>query len=232
LVKDIPSRKLPFTSCKTAPHLQAQQLGAVINQESIHLRGSASRPGKIKLTDIRVHGRHNQENIAAASLATLASGGNMQGILQALKSFKGLPHRLEYVDTVAQVTFFNDSKATNVDAVVQALASFRTPVILISGGRNKGGHFQTLKSALHSNIKSIFLLGEAKHLIQKALKGSAPIKLVDSMQEAVFKSYAAASPGDIILLSPGCASFDMYDNYKERGEDFRTLVAEIKQKKT
>jgi UDP-N-acetylmuramoylalanine--D-glutamate ligase len=228
LIKDIPSRRLPFASHQNGQLRHPPHQGAIINQQAIHLWDGNGRRGQIHLSDIRLPGKHNHENIAAASLATLASGGNMQGICQALKSFSGLPHRLEYIDTIHQITFYNDSKATNVDAVVQALAAFQTPIILIAGGRDKGGDFKILKAALHPGIKAIILCGEAKELLAKELAGTVPTRLVNSMEEAVKKSFAAASPGDTILLSPGCASFDMYPSYKKRGDDFRAWVAEIK----
>jgi UDP-N-acetylmuramoylalanine--D-glutamate ligase len=232
LVENISSRKLPFASGSADSLLHRKQQGAIIDHQAIHLWDGNGRQGQIQLTDIQLPGRHNHENIAAASLATLASGGNMPGIGQALKSFKGLPHRLEYVDTVNQVAFFNDSKATNADAVVKALASFQSPLILIAGGRDKGADFQILKAAIHPEVKKIILIGEAKDLIQKELAGIVSTQLTESMEEAVFQSYAAASPGDIILLSPGCASFDMYPNYKKRGDDFRAWVAEIRRQST
>ena len=230
LIEKIPSRKLPFYSCRSNhfPHDLLQ--GAMINQQVIHVRDLRNQKDKIQLSEIRMPGKHNQENVAAASLAALACGGSMQGILKALKTFKGLPHRLEFIDTVNRISFFNDSKATNVDAVLQALTSFQNPLILIAGGRDKGGDFQLLKDAVHPGIKNVILLGESKKRIAKQLEGTAATQLADSMQEAVFRAFAAAEPGDTVLLSPGCASFDMYPDYKARGDDFRAAVAEIKRK--
>jgi UDP-N-acetylmuramoylalanine--D-glutamate ligase len=182
-------------------------------------------------------GIHNQENIAAAILASLLAEGNIQGITKGLKNFKNLPHRLAFVQKVNGISFYNDSKATNTDAVVRALESFQKDIILILGGREKETDFSLLVPILSktenagnntgNKVKLIIAMGEAKQHIQAALGKICPVLLVNSMAEAVEKAYEGAAPDEVVLLSPACASFDMYENYGARGNDFISLVREI-----
>ena len=173
-------------------------------------------------------GSHNRENIAAAALATLAAGGGFNGIRSALNAFKGFPHRLEHVTTKNGVRYVNDSKATNVDAVQKALQAFDEPIILIMGGRDKGGNFYRLKDPMRHQVKLLILMGEAAPAIEAVLGKLVATETVSSMEEAVHRARHAASPGNIVLLSPGCTSFDMYCNYAKRGETFRSAVDNLK----
>jgi len=173
-------------------------------------------------------GRHNLENASAASLAALTAGGTVEGIQSALNDFKGLSHRLEYVATINEVEFFNDSKATNVDAVARALETFSKPVILIMGCRNKGGDFHALKELVRLRVKKLIVMGEAKEEIKFVLGHIGAIKSASSMEEAVYFAYQAAAPGDVVLLSPACASFDMFSSYAQRGEIFCKAVENLK----
>lgn len=169
-------------------------------------------------------GRHNAENIAAAALATLAAGGNMQGIRCALSAYKGLPHRLEYVATKEGVRYINDSKATNVDAVEKALTAFGEPIVLIMGGRDKGGDFKTLTERVRRQVKHLILLGEAAVKIASVLGRTTSTEIVSTLDEAVSRAEAAAGSGDVVLLSPGCTSFDQFQSYAQRGDTFRRAV--------
>ena len=169
-------------------------------------------------------GKHNQENICAAMLAALASGATLEGVRDALDHYQGSHHRLEHVATIKKIEFFNDSKATNVDAVDRALECFRQPVVLIMGGRDKGSNFTILRNRIQKHTKTLIVMGEAADPIREALGRMATVISATSMQDAVSKAYQAAAPGDVVLLSPGCASFDMYENYGERGDDFRRAV--------
>jgi UDP-N-acetylmuramoylalanine--D-glutamate ligase len=173
-------------------------------------------------------GRHNQENICAAMLAALASGATPEGIRAALAQFRGSAHRLERVAVINQIEFFNDSKATNVDAVDRALECFQQPVVLIMGGRDKGSDFTILQKKIQKHTRSLVVMGEAADRIQAALGQMTSVVTAASMQEAVHKASQAAHPGDVVLLSPGCASFDMYENYGQRGDDFRQAVDTLK----
>lgn len=181
----------------------------------------------LDFSSIKLPGKHNLENAYAASLAALTIGGSLEGIQSALSNFKGLPHRLEYVATINEVDFFNDSKATNVNAVARALETFSKPIILIMGGRDKGGNFRTLRDLVRRLVKRLIVLGEAKEDILLALGDITSTKGVSSMEDAVLSAYHAASPGDVVLLSPACASFDMYSSYAQRGEDFCRIVDKL-----
>jgi UDP-N-acetylmuramoylalanine--D-glutamate ligase len=178
-------------------------------------------------SDIPLKGRHNLENAAAAGLATLAVGGTLAGIAGALKSFKSLHHRVEYVDTINGVAFYDDSKATNVDAVVRALESFSGPVVLIMGGRDKGGSYESLKPLVHRCVKKLIVMGEAAEKITSALKDTVAIEWAKTMRESVAMAADTAESGDTVLLSPACSSFDMYTSYAHRGDDFVNAIAQL-----
>jgi UDP-N-acetylmuramoylalanine--D-glutamate ligase len=182
----------------------------------------------VDCTGIPLVGRHNLENAAAAGLAVLGVGGAVAGIQSALAGFKGLAHRLEYVDTIAGVRFYDDSKATNVDAVVRALEAFDTPVVLLMGGRDKGGSYAALVRPIQRCVKEVIVLGEAADIIRAALGHCVKISKVKDMAEAVEKAAAVAVEGETVLLSPACSSFDMYESYARRGEDFVRRVKELK----
>jgi UDP-N-acetylmuramoylalanine--D-glutamate ligase len=169
-------------------------------------------------------GIHNLENASAAIVAALAAGATKEGINSALKNFKGLSHRLEKVATINGVDFINDSKATNTDAVAKAIETFDRPQIVIMGGRDKDSDFQRLRSVVQKHVKHLILIGESAEKIYGILSDIADAEFADSMKDAALKAYKASVPGDVVLLAPGCASFDMYTNYKERGEDFCRAV--------
>jgi UDP-N-acetylmuramoylalanine--D-glutamate ligase len=178
----------------------------------------------------QLSGIHNRENIAAACLASFAAGGHMQGIVQALAAFKNLPHRMAFVRTIHGISFYNDSKATNTDAVIRALESFKTSIILILGGREKQTDFSLLLPWIKcptTAVKQIIAMGEASAHIQEILGKVCPVLPVTSMAEAVNKAYGMGCPGDVVLLSPACASFDMYANYGARGDDFVARVNDL-----
>ncbi|RJP76781.1 MAG: UDP-N-acetylmuramoyl-L-alanine--D-glutamate ligase [Desulfobacteraceae bacterium] len=203
---------------------------AMIHSDTIHLpKFSDIEEHIIDLSEARLTGRHNQENISAASLATLAAGGSIEGVRLALKNFTGLPHRLEYVETIGQVQYFDDSKATNVDAVLRALEAFEGKVILIMGGLDKGGDYTVLKDQLRKKVRLILVMGEAKEIIKTSLGRFVDIVETASMDEAVRAAYGSAVPGDTVLLSPACASFDMFDSYAHRGDVFRKAVKKIQE---
>jgi UDP-N-acetylmuramoylalanine--D-glutamate ligase len=176
---------------------------------------------------IGLPGNHNVENAAAAVLTALSTGGSYEAAVAVLKRFSGLPHRLEYVAAVGGVRYFNDSKATNVDAVVRALEGFSEPVVLIMGGRNKGSRFEPLQPAVAERVRHLVVMGEARDEIRRALQGDLPVTEAGSMHAAVRQAAELARPGDVVLLAPGCASFDMYTSYAERGRDFRQAVADL-----
>lgn len=200
---------------------------AVVRKQDIAFRIDGLRESlRVNRSRPVLSGRHNAENVAAAALATLAAGGSMQGIRAALDAYKGLPHRLEHIAARAGVRYINDSKATNVDAVEKALAAFEAPIVLIMGGRDKGGDFNRLASRIR-RVKQLILLGEAAEKIASVLGRSAPTEIVSTMDEAVSRAAAAAGSGDVVLLSPGCTSFDQFQSYGHRGDTFRRVVTRL-----
>lgn len=181
----------------------------------------------IETAQIKIPGPHNLQNAAAAGLTALLLGIKPEVIAETLKSFAGVEHRLENVGSSAGINFVNDSKATNVDSVCYALRSLGTPIHLIAGGRDKGGDFVPIIKYGEKNIKNIVLIGEAREKMFDQLGKSFAVLFADSMEEAVQKLFELASPGDTILLSPACASFDMYDNFEHRGRLFKEAVAAL-----
>jgi UDP-N-acetylmuramoylalanine--D-glutamate ligase len=235
VTKDIRARKLIFCHHKNSQDTYREN--AVIRRgnpptpATITIRMKENQEISLDLSGTNLLGRHNLENAAAASLAAIAVGGTPEGIQSALNEFKGLAHRTEYITTLNRVRFFDDSKATNVDAVIRALETFGQHIVLIMGGRDKGGDFHKLLEPVRRHIKKLIVMGEAKERIKSVLEEvcKESVQTASTMEEAVRSAYQAASPGDIVLLSPACSSFDMYNNYAERGEDFRRAIGNLKE---
>jgi UDP-N-acetylmuramoylalanine--D-glutamate ligase len=159
----------------------------------------------------------------------LAAGGSIQGIQSALDNFKGLSHRLEYVTTIDNVQYFDDSKATNVDAVLRALETFSGHVILIMGGRDKGGEYDVLKEQILKKVRLLIVIGEAKKIISDAVGRFTNTIEAESIEEGVLFAHERAVPGDSVLLSPACSSFDMFESYAHRGEAYCRAVYKIQE---
>lgn len=173
---------------------------------------------------IRILGHHNLENAMAAATYALLSGCPLEVIRWVLREFPGLEHALEIVRERRGVRFVNDSKGTNVDATLKALESIEQPIWLIAGGRDKGGDFSRLAPAIRRCVKRLILIGEAAPLIAKAVEGYEAIERVGTLRDAVEAAARGAEPGDVVLLSPACASFDMFADYQDRGRQFKALV--------
>ncbi|WP_300667932.1 UDP-N-acetylmuramoyl-L-alanine--D-glutamate ligase [Desulfoluna sp.] len=201
---------------------------AAVTRTQVTIRTSGLPEVRIDLTKSLLVGAHNRQNIATAALAALSAGATAEGIQDAVDHFKGLPHRIEYVDTVSGITFYNDSKATNIDAVEKAVTGFDTPIVLIMGGRYKGGRFASLSKALKKKARAIIAIGEAKKKIVSALAPSIKTLEAEDLDDAVNKAFSKAKAGDSVVLSPACSSFDMFTNYNERGEKFRESVYRLK----
>lgn len=178
----------------------------------------------VNATGLRLRGRHNLANAMAASAAALAMGAGPGAIERALAGFAGLPHRTQLVRETSGVTFIDDSKGTNVAAVVEALAAVAPPIILIAGGLDKGGDYAPLREPLRQRVKLAILIGAAREKMRAALAGSTAIELLPTLAEAVGRAAAVAVPGDTVLLSPACSSFDQFKDYAERGRIFEELV--------
>jgi UDP-N-acetylmuramoylalanine--D-glutamate ligase len=180
----------------------------------------------IRADEIKIKGVHNLENAMAASAMALLAGCPVEAVIDSLREFSGLEHRLEFVRELEGVSYFNDSKGTNVGAVIKSLESFSEPIILIAGGRDKAGDFSLLRQLVGEKVKSLILLGEAGEKIRKALGDLAATVMAKDLKEAVEMSRSIAIKGDVVLLSPACASFDMFVNFEARGRQFKKLVAE------
>jgi UDP-N-acetylmuramoylalanine--D-glutamate ligase len=174
--------------------------------------------------EIRLRGAHNLENAMGASAAAMASGVPEEAVAAALRTFPGVPHRLEEVGSVNGVLYVNDSKATNVSSAVRGIEAFDGGVHVILGGSLKGGGFEGLREAVASRCVAAYLIGEAAERLEADLGGAVPLHRSGDLQTAVSAATEAAEPGEVVLLSPACASFDQFRDYEERGEAFRRLV--------
>jgi UDP-N-acetylmuramoylalanine--D-glutamate ligase len=173
-----------------------------------------------------IPGEHNRENAAAAVAAARAAGVDEDGIVKALRAFTGVPHRLELVAEHDGVRYVNDSKATNVAAALRALAAYDAPLLLIAGGRGKGERFESLADAARGRVRRAYLIGETAGELAAALR-DVPCELSRELEPAVRAAAAAARPGEVVLLSPACASYDQFRDFEQRGDEFRRLAREV-----
>jgi UDP-N-acetylmuramoylalanine--D-glutamate ligase len=180
----------------------------------------------MKADDIRVPGRHNTANVLAAMALAEAAGIPLSSMTQAARTFAGLPHRCEWVADADGVSWFNDSKGTNVGATLAALNGLQQPVVLIAGGQGKGADFSELRAGISGKARAVILYGEDAALIEQAIGDAAQVLRVTDLAEAVASARQLSQPGDAVLFSPACASFDMFRNYQHRGETFVALVRE------
>ena len=178
----------------------------------------------IEMNQLALPGKHNLANALAAATAAHLMGIPNKFISATMSQFSGVPHRLESVAEINGVTYINDSKATNLDAVQVALKSFSQPIILLLGGLDKGGDFRSLLPHTHNNLKEVIAFGQAQDLILTALRDAVRSTSVMDLKEALELAQNCSQPGDVVLLSPGCASFDQFNNFEERGNYFRSLV--------
>jgi UDP-N-acetylmuramoylalanine--D-glutamate ligase len=192
----------------------------------------ASLPGgeatEISLEKWELPGQHNRQNLMAVVLAGLALHVRPSALQDAADTFRGLPHRQEFVGRVGEVAFFDDSKATNVDAACRSVTGCDAPVILIAGGRDKGGDYAPLARVAKKKVKKAVLLGESKALIARAFEGNVPYSTASNMEDAVNQAFSSAAAQDVVLLAPGCASFDMFADYAHRGRVFKEAVERLK----
>lgn len=180
----------------------------------------------VERSSIKLRGVHNVENAMAAILMAKSVGVSDGTIRETLAEFAGLHHRLEFVRAVNGIEFYNDSKATTVNAMEKALESFENPVLLIAGGRDKGLDFTAIKSLVEKKARALILIGEASDKIDAALAHPNTVRAA-TMRDAAKLALENAKPGDAVILSPGCTSYDWYNNYEERGDDFKKAVNEL-----
>jgi UDP-N-acetylmuramoylalanine--D-glutamate ligase len=197
--------------------------GAWVRDGNVVFRDSAGQREILQESEIPLKGAHNLENVLAAVCAGALMGCAPEKIRQAVGNFKAVEHRLEFVATVGGVDYYNDSKATNVDATIKALESFPANIHLILGGKDKGSDYSVLNDLLRQRVKRVYTIGAAAAKIESQLKGTEVVH-AETLENAIRKAHAVAEPGDVVLLAPACASFDQFKNYEQRGQVFKEIV--------
>ena len=197
--------------------------GAYLYGDSIQLEGAPL----MKIREIPLRGMHNVENVMAAAVMTRLAGATPEQIRAAVMTFPGVEHRIEFVRELAGVKWYNDSKATNVDATLKAIAAFDGGLWIILGGKDKNSDYAPLASALAPKARAALLIGAAAEKIEAQLRGSVPLVQCGTIGNAIEQARAQAQRGDTVLLAPACASFDQFENYEHRGRVFKQLVGEI-----
>jgi UDP-N-acetylmuramoylalanine--D-glutamate ligase len=201
--------------------------GAFLADDQIVFRADGSEFPLLRRENISLKGEHNLENVLAASVASYLAGATPAAIANGVKSFQAVEHRLEFVAEVAGVGYYNDSKATNVDATLKAIESFPGPLIVILGGKDKGSPYTVLRDPLKQRARFALLIGVAADKIAAEIGDAVPIERAGTMERAVELAAARAQAGDIVLLAPACSSFDQFENYQHRGRVFKELVAKL-----
>jgi UDP-N-acetylmuramoylalanine--D-glutamate ligase len=205
--------------------------GAWVRDGNIVFRDGSGQREILQVSDIPLKGAHNLENVLAAVCGAALMGCAPEKIRQAVHGFKAVEHRLEFVSTVNGVDYYNDSKATNVDATIKALESFPANIHLILGGKDKGSDYTVLNDLIRQRVKRIYTIGAAAAKIESQVKGAEVIH-AETLENAIRKASAAAKPGDVVLLAPACASFDQFKSYEHRGKVFKEIVGGLAAAKT
>jgi UDP-N-acetylmuramoylalanine--D-glutamate ligase len=212
---------LPFSVRRPLPK------GAFLSGGVLTVVTGGTRHDLIPAGEISIRGEHNLANAMAAALAAIVMGVPPASIRATLRNFKGVEHRLEFVRDLDGITYVNDSKATNVDSVWYALRSFDRPLVVLMGGRDKGNDYERLREPVKQNVRAIIAIGESAGKVRAAFSPVVPVESAASMNEAVDAARRLARAGDIVLLSPACASFDWFDNYEHRGRVFKDAVMSL-----
>jgi UDP-N-acetylmuramoylalanine--D-glutamate ligase len=206
---------------------QEVQNGAYVRDGKILLRDATGQREIMLVKEIPLKGAHNVENVLAGICAAALMGCEPAKIRKAIQDFKAVEHRLEYVATIKGVEYFNDSKATNVDATIKALESFPKNIHLILGGKDKGSDYTVLNDLLRERVKRVYTIGAAAEKIASHIKGAAEIVHAETLENAIRRAAAVAQAGDIVLLAPACASFDQFQSYNHRGRVFKEVVQSL-----
>src|SRR5580693_4854095 len=204
-------------------HKEVKQ-GAWVHDGKILFRDAKGQREILEVSDIPLKGAHNLENVLAAVCAGALMGCPADKIREAVRDFKAVEHRLEFVGTIRGVDYYNDSKATNVDATIKALESFPANIHLILGGKDKGSDYSVLNELLRQRVKRVYTIGAAAAKIESQIKGTAIIIHAETLENAIKRASESAQPGDIVLLAPACASFDQFRSYEHRGKVFKDVV--------
>ena len=202
--------------------------GVFVRDGSIQVIFGGQEDCLMPVDEIRLRGNHNLENLLAATAAGTLSGLDREIMIETFRSFEGVEHRLEWVRELSGVTFYNDSKATNMDSAAQALQAFTEPMIVIMGGKDKGAEFEVLRPWVSDRVRMLILLGAAADEISDSLGDHVATVRARDMEQAVELAFERAHSGDVVLLSPGCASFDMFDDFEHRGRVFKESVNALK----
>jgi UDP-N-acetylmuramoylalanine--D-glutamate ligase len=218
LTREVHARKLEFSRKRRVAD------GAFLEGDRLLVSRSGGEEMACRWSELKVFGVHNQENALAAAAAAAELGVPVEAIRTTLLRFEGLEHRLEAVAEINGVRYINDSKGTNVGAVIRSLESFDEPIVLIAGGKDKLGDFAPLVPYVRRRVKRVVLIGQAAGRIRSQLAGACPVVDAGDLEDAVRRAAAAASPGEVVLLSPGCASFDMFADFEARGRAFKEAV--------
>ncbi len=206
----------------------AVERGAWVKDGQVVFRAAAGGPVEsiLPLVEIPLKGSHNVENVLAAVCAARLVGAPPAAIAKAIGAFRAVEHRLEYVATANGVEFYNDSKATNVDAAAKAIAAFPGCIHLILGGKDKNSNYADLSDLLRKRVKAVYTIGSAAVKIETQIRGMVHVVPCETLEKAVATASRAAHPGDVVLLSPACSSFDQFESYEHRGKVFKDLVLE------
>lgn len=201
--------------------------GTFLRGDQILFRREGSESVLMRRGDIPLRGEHNLENVLAASTAAILAGAPTDTIEAAVRTFPGVEHRLEFVADIGGVSFYNDSKATNVDATLKAIDAFPGSLFVILGGKDKGSPYEPLREPLRQKAKLVLLIGAAADKIAAELDGAVEMQRAGTLDRAVTFAFEHARPGDTVLLAPACASFDQYENFEQRGREFKQIVARL-----
>jgi len=204
--------------------------GAFLHGDDIVFRDDGTEEMVLKRDEVPLPGAHNLENVLAAIVAARIAGASAKAVAEGVRSFAGVEHRLEFVAEINGVRYFNDSKATNVDATLKALDSFPGRILVILGGKDKGSDYTALQTPLRERAILALLIGAAADKISNQIDGTVAIERAGTLERAVEIASQAARAGDVVLLAPACASFDQFENYEHRGRVFKALVHELKQR--
>ena len=218
--------KRPRVAWFTRKHNDLES-GAFVRGGKIFVRNVAKEAEIMPVSEIPLKGAHNLENVLAAVCMAALAGCAPERIREAVRDFKAVEHRLEFVATIHGVQYYNDSKATNVDATIKAIESFPSNLHLVLGGKDKGSDYTVLKDLLRERVKRVYTIGAAAEKIESQIAGAAPIEPTGTLEAAVRRAAELAQPGDIVVLAPACASFDQFENYEHRGRVFKQAVAAI-----
>ena len=221
IIPSLAARVLPFSQKKVLPE------GMDSNGKLLYFRGKDDSVHAYRLAKVKLFGVHNQQNMLAAIGAAEVCGCSPEKIQEALENFQGLRHRIEFVQEINGISFYNDSKATNIDALLKSLQSFPQNIILIAGGREKGGDYRVLQEEIKKKVKLLIAIGETQEKFCNLFGLVTSTGCATTLEEAVQIAFQNAAQGDIVLLAPGCASFDMFANYEERGQKFIDAVKRL-----